>query len=218
MAVDIKDFLAWWKFNQADPVPFDIVFPTIVNNDETEYNLITGPDSGNLPPWSFVVFYEPIYAIQVANKYAGINFPAVENKVDNMTSGTTAEYVRGDGSLATLPTISVPTINNGVSRSLNSNYTISSTKQARVSYSVNVAWGLAALLSGSGAAFLEFSTNAGSSWTTINQVSKNIGLLTFSGADDLNLVGEIPANALVRIRTTSSNMTVTYTRGQEVLL
>jgi len=33
----------------------------------------------------------------------------------------------------------------------------------------------------------------------------------------MNLTGMIPANALVRIRTTSSNMTITYTRGQEIL-
>lgn len=37
-------------------------------------------------------------------------------------------------------------------------------------------------------------------------------------SDDMNLSGMIPANALTRIRTSSSNMTVTYVTGQEVLI
>lgn len=105
--------------------------------------------------------------------------------------------------------------NDNVSRSLNSSYTISSTKPATVSYSVNASWSLNALLTGSGAAYLEYSTNAGSSWTTVNQVSKGLNLLTFAGSDDMNVVGKVPANALVRIRTASTNMTVSYVRGQE---
>lgn len=109
------------------------------------------------------------------------------------------------------------TYNNNVSRSLNSSYTISSTRAAEVAYSVNVSWNLSALLSGSASAFLEYSTDSGTTWVTVNQVSKNIGLLTFAGSDDLNLVGNVPAGASVRIRTTSSNMTVSYVRGQEVL-
>ncbi len=111
-----------------------------------------------------------------------------------------------------------PTVNNNVARTLDTEYTISETKHARVSYSINVSWDLEALLSGNATAFLEYSTDEGANWITVNQVSKNIGLLTFAGADDLNLTGEIPANALVRIRTAETNMTVAYTRGQEVLV
>lgn len=103
-------------------------------------------------------------------------------------------------------------------RSLNSNYTISTTRAADVVYSINAAWTLNALLSGSGTAFLEYSTNAGSTWVTVSQVSKSLSLLTTGGADDMNLSGKIPANALVRIRTTSSNMTISFVRAQEVLL
>lgn len=135
----------------------------------------------------------------------------------NTPSGTTAQYIRGDGSLATFPSAATKTFNNNVSRSLNSNYTVSTTRDVDATYSINVSWNLAALLSGSASAFLEYSTNAGSTWNTVSQVSKSIGLLTFAGADDLNLTGLVPANALVRIRTTSSNMTVTFSRGQEVL-
>lgn len=110
-----------------------------------------------------------------------------------------------------------PTINNNVSRSLNSNYTISSTQYADVNYSINMNWSVTALLSSSGQAFLEYSTDGGSTWITVNNVGKSIGLITLglSGTDDLNLTGSIPPNALVRIRTTSTNCTVSYTRGQE---
>ena len=140
-------------------------------------------------------------------------------KFSNPT-GTTAQYIRGDGSLATFPTIpTIPTRSfaNNVSRSLNSNFTISTARDALVSYSINAAWNVAALLSGTGSAFLEYSTDAGATWITVNQVGKTLNLLTFAGQDDMNLVGMIPANALVRIRSTATNMIVTYTRGQETL-
>lgn len=106
--------------------------------------------------------------------------------------------------------------NNGVSRTLNSNYTPSTTQDVLASYTINVVWSLNALLSGSAAAFLEYSTDGGSNWIIVNQAGKTLSVLSTSGADDLNLVGFIPANMLTRIRTTSTNMTMSYTRGQEV--
>lgn len=107
--------------------------------------------------------------------------------------------------------------NNNVARALNTPFTVSTTHGARLSYSINAAWTVAALLSGTGSAFLEYSTDGGSSWITVNQVSKTLNLLTVAGNDDMNLVGEVPPNVLVRIRTTSTNMTISYVRGQEVL-
>lgn len=108
--------------------------------------------------------------------------------------------------------------NSDTVRSLNSNYTISAVRHATVSYSINASWALQSLLSGSGAAYLEFSMDGGGNWTTVNQVSKSLALLTFAGSDDMNLCGEIPAGALVRLRTTTTNMTITYVRGQETLI
>lgn len=125
-------------------------------------------------------------------------------------SGNTITITNGIGSF---------TVNNNVSRSLNSNYTISSnTRGALCSYSINATWTVQALLSGSGSAFLEYSIDNGSNWITVNNVGKTLNLLTFAGSDDMNLSGLIPSTATnTRIRTTSSNMTITYTRGQEVL-
>lgn len=113
-----------------------------------------------------------------------------------------------------------PTANDNVSRTLNSNYTISSNVRGAIcNYSINASWTVNALLSGSGAAFLEYSTNSGSTWITVNNVGKSLNLLTFAGGDDMNLSGFIPSTATsTRIRTTATNMTITYTRGQEVLV
>lgn len=102
-------------------------------------------------------------------------------------------------------------------RSLNSNFTISTSSPADVVYSISASWSISALISGSGTAFLEYSLNGGSTWDTVSQVSKSLTLLTIGGADEMNLSGKIPANALVRIRTTSSNMTISFVRSQEVI-
>lgn len=142
------------------------------------------------------------------------NFAAAARAAISVTGN--GSYNSGTG-VITINSSPSRVFNNNVSRTLNTAYTISSTRDARASYSVNVAWTIQALLSGSSSAFLEYSTDSGTTWITVNQVSKNIGLLTFAGNDDLNLVGEIPAGASTRIRTTSTNMAVSYVRGQEVL-
>lgn len=127
---------------------------------------------------------------------------------------------------ATGPTGTSPavTINNNASRALSNatgstnRYTISASQNARVNYSITINWSVTALLSSSGTVFLEYSTDSGTSWTTVSQVTASVNLgLTLSGSNDMNLSGEIPANALVRLRTTTTNASCTYVRGQEVL-
>lgn len=105
-----------------------------------------------------------------------------------------------------------------VVRALNSNFTPSATQRARLYYSLNIAWTVTAILSSSGTVFLEYSVNGGSSFTTIMQSGRAIGALTLglTGNDDMNVSGEVPVNALVRLRTTSSNATITYVKGSEV--
>lgn len=134
------------------------------------------------------------------------------------TSGVSVTY--NDGSNTIVVSGNQPTVNDNVSRSLNSNYTISSNVRGVIcNYSINASWTLNALLSGSGAAFLEYSVDSGSNWITVNNVGKGLNLLTFAGSDDMNLSGFIPSTATnTRIRTTATNMTITYTRGQEVLI
>lgn len=102
-------------------------------------------------------------------------------------------------------------------RSLNSNYTISGTRAALASYSVNASWTLNALLGGSANAFLEYSTNGGTTWVTANSVGHSLSILSTTGSIEMNVAAPVPSGALVRIRTTSSNMTLSFVRSSEML-
>lgn len=143
-------------------------------------------------------------------------------------NGSPTQYIAGDGTKVTFPTIpSIPSrvFINSVSRSTNSNYTISSTRDASVSYSVTLSV-TNPLLAGSSTAtaFLEYSTNAGSSWVTVSQTgnSSAVGIavaIAITNTQTTLLTGIIPTNALVRIRTvTAGTASVTYITGQEILI
>jgi len=131
---------------------------------------------------------------------------------------------KGGGSF-TLPSIAASkTFNNNVSRSLNSNYTVSTTRDALTTYSINVSC-TNPLLAGSSTAnaFLEYSTDAGTTWITVSDISNgsSVGLtvsLQLTQPSKYVLSGAIPANALVRLRSsTTGTASVSYGRGQEVL-
>jgi hypothetical protein len=117
-----------------------------------------------------------------------------------------------------------PTFNNNVSRSISNStgsinqYTISTTQNSRVTYTITITWSITALLATSGTIFLEYSTNSGSTWNIVASPGKSINLgLVQSGTDDLSVSGDIPANALVRLRPSNTNSSFTYVRGQEIL-
>lgn len=112
-----------------------------------------------------------------------------------------------------------PTVNNTVVRSLNANFTISTTQDADVIYTVRIAYNVTALLGSTGAISLQYSTNSGTTWTTLATISNNINLgVVLSGYNDFILAGRVPANALVRLNSTTTNATNTYQTGQETLL
>lgn len=116
-----------------------------------------------------------------------------------------------------------PTINSAVARTLNSNFTISTTKQAIVIYTVTCS-ATNPLLAGSSTAtaFLEYSINSGSSWVSVSNAgnSNGVGLavaVALTNGQTGVLVGSIPSNALVRIRSTvTGTATLTYVTGQEI--
>lgn len=111
-----------------------------------------------------------------------------------------------------------PTYNNNVSRSLNSNFTISSTQRTRVTYTVRVSYNITILLGSTGAIDLQYSTDGGSTWATVSTVSNSLNLgIALTGYNDFVLTGEIPVNALVRLNSTTTNATNSYRTGQEVL-
>lgn len=110
-----------------------------------------------------------------------------------------------------------PTFNTAVSRTLNSNYTISSTLNARVYYTIRISYNITVLLGSTGAVSLQYSTNAGSTWITVSTISNSLNLgLALTGYNDFVLSGEIPANALVRLNSTSTNATNAIQTATEI--
>lgn len=70
--------------------------------------------------------------------------------------------------------------------------------------------------------FLEYSTDSGVTWIIVSQAvnSSSVALtIALTQPSTFNLSGFVPANSLVRLRsTTAGTATVTYTRGQEVYI
>ena len=99
-----------------------------------------------------------------------------------------------------------PTINNSVSRSLDTAFKPSTTQISQVNYTVQVA----ALLN-TGTVFLEISPD-NSAWTEIGRVSS--GTLTLTIVSQVSAT--VPADYYVRLRT-SGAATITYITGQEII-
>lgn len=107
-------------------------------------------------------------------------------------------------------------------RSLNSNFTINTTKQATVAYTVSLSVTNPLVVGSSVAAvYLEYSTNGGSSWISVSDglINSAVGVtvtVAITSTQSQIVSGTIPANALVRLRsTTSGTASVVYVRGQE---
>lgn len=115
-----------------------------------------------------------------------------------------------------------PTVTDNVSRTLNSNFTISTTQWADVSYSITCSV-TNPLLAGSSTAtaFLEYSTDGGTNWITVSQTgnSSSVGVavaISITNAQTTILTGVFPPNSLQRIRSVVTGTgSVTYVRGQE---
>lgn len=167
-----------------------------------------------------------------------------------ITAGTTGQYWRGDKTWQTFPSIPAqfnPSPGVGISitgtypnititntapdyiptptsatRALNSNFTVSTTKQAQVAYSISLSVTNPLLVgTSSAAAYLEYSINAGSTWVPVSDalISSGVGVavaVAITNTQTQILSGTIPSNALVRIRTTTSGTaSLVYVRGQE---
>lgn len=158
------------------------------------------------------------------NSTTGVITNTSPDQVVSLNSGTGISVTGTYPSFTVSSSVAAPTINNSVSRTFNSNYTVSSTRMSIVNYSVSISV-TNPLLAGNSTAsvFLEYSTNSGSTWITASQVSNTSGVglavaVAITNSQGSVLTGYIPANALVRLRTTTSGTaSVTYVAGQEVL-
>lgn len=172
---------------------------------------------------------------QILNKPAIINYsagPGIQlssGVFSNTSPDQTVVLTGGNRTLitGTYPNFTIsfiePTINIIASKTLNSNYTISATKQANVSYSLTCSV-TNPLLAGSSTAniFLEYSTNGGSTWLLPSQNGNlsSVALavaVAITNSQTVTVAGSIPAGALVRLRTTTTGTaSVTYVTGTEI--
>lgn len=115
-------------------------------------------------------------------------------------------------------------LNNNVSRPINgTTFTVSTTKAARLYYTIKIQCAASIGSASSGLLLFEYSINGGSSWVQLAELQNSN---TVSLALTLNsvtiqtavIVVEIPANALCKMTpTTSGTTTMTFIRGSEIL-
>lgn len=159
---------------------------------------------------------------------AGTGISIVSSVVNNTAPDQTVSLTAGNRISITgsYPNFTIayiePTIN-AATRAVNTNYTISTTKQAIVLYSLTCS-ATNPLLAGSSSAtaFLEYSLNAGSTWVPVtssgnsNAVALAVSIQLTNGQTGV-IGGAIPANALVRIRSVVSGTgSVGSAVGQEI--
>lgn len=124
--------------------------------------------------------------------------------------------------LTNLPSLFVtPTVHSNVTRPINSTtFTVGSTL-AWVSYTINVSCTATIGSTAAGKVALQYSTNAGSTWVDVSDVSNSntvtlAVVLNSVTANDLVLSGVIPGGALVRMVSTITGSTVnSFIRGAE---
>lgn len=148
----------------------------------------------------------------------------------DLTGKPTLATVATSGSyndLSNKPTIpTLPTYSqSSVSRTLNSNFQPSTTRNTLVNYSVEIATTLS--LSGGtvGTVFLEISADGSTGWTELSRFTNgNTGALTVGLNINQNMTstlsGTVPAGYYVRLRTvnTTGTPTFTYRSGQETAI
>lgn len=141
----------------------------------------------------------------------------------SITSGNTT-YLTASGTYPNFTiTPYVPAISVSVTRPINSTtFTISTTKQATVYYTVNVSCTATIGSTATGKVSLQYSQNAGSTWIDVSDVSNSNAVtlaivLNSVNAQDQVISGPVPANALCRLVSASTGTTtITYVRGTEV--
>lgn len=133
----------------------------------------------------------------------------------NQSDSSSPDFIQNKPSLP-----SAPTVNTGVSRSLDTSFQPSTTQLSQVNYTVQIAATLSLSGGQTGTVFLETSPN-NSTWTEIGRFSNgNTGTLTIGLNTTQTLSAQIstyvPANYYVRLRT-NGTATMSYITGQEIL-
>lgn len=164
-------------------------------------------------------FYSSLMAGRAMNWKLGQSNPIYRAAFSLTTAGSGAATYSSSTGVFNFPTFAqyVPTVHDNTVRTLNSGFTVSATQLAFLCYSVQISVTLALSVL-TGTVTLQYSTNGGTTYISLPKVAftpllAGLGLTT---SQIVQVNGYVPANALVRIATTTiSGVTYTYTDGQE---
>ena len=230
------------KQSQLSGTGFIKVSGTTISYDNSTYYLSSNPNGyiSSVPAQSFTSLTgKPVtlsgYGITDAYPLSGNPSGFLTTEVDGSITNEIQTLSRVGDSLslssqtpkvyAPIYTGSNPTFNNAPTVTLNTSKQISTTKNARVSYTVLSSVQLALVVSsGSVQTFLEISPN-NSTWTTINStglVETLAVAVATTRSQYQNIQGEVPAGYWVRLRTVitqgilQAGTSITFSSGQEV--
>ena len=139
----------------------------------------------------------------------------------NQATTTAADYIKNKPTVTSLSFTTAP------SRSLNSAFQVSTTRDSLVSYSVDISTSVSLAGGQVGTVYLEYADDSGFTTNVVEVcrfVNGNTGTLvvglTLNQTNTAPLGGVVPANKYVRLRTQNNTGTPTFTwrSGQEVLL
>lgn len=157
------------------------------------------------------------------NNGSGVVTNSAPDQVVSLTSGTGISVTGTYPNFTVSGSSTAATFNNSPSRPVNStSWQVSTTRPARVSYTVSCTTALALLnLNSNAQVFLEISSN-NSTWITVNGAgsTKTLSVSITVGINDTtlyNLQCEVPSGWYVRLRSvTSGGGTTAFSSGQEI--
>lgn len=160
-------------------------------------------------------------ASQILNKPT---IPAVQIQSDwSQASSGALDFIKNKPTIPSIPTRS----QSSVSRSLNTAFQISATRDSLVNYSVDISCTMSLTSGQTGTVFLEIASDSGFT-TNVQELARGVNGNTGALTIGLNLTqigtatisGYVPSSYYCRIRTanTSSTPTFNYRSGQEILL
>ena len=138
-------------------------------------------------------------------------------------SGSTNQYVAGDGSLQTIPTSTLRSFAT-VTVAVNATATqVNSSRDALVNYAVDIGVTSPLLAGSQGTACLQYSDNQAMTTNLVTLIcgtNSTSGVLNLTNVGTVALAGVIPAGKYRRVQTTTNSGSPTFTgrQGQEVLL
>lgn len=199
---------------------------------------VLDPTVGTIGTVSYTSFGSGLSFGGGALTVANVPESSITNLVSDLASkfaapgGTTAQYVRGDGTLATLPVNPTRTFNNAASHSIvttaaaANGFQLSTTQDTSVFYSVNINTTATIAGSADGYVALEIaSTNSStaSDWKEISRARNGQAIslaITLQSVQNISseVMGIVPTGYYVRLRSVnvSGTPTYTYVSGQEV--